>query len=269
MSDISPHAVIEPGALVGEGCVVKAGAHLPPDVTLEQGVHVGANVAFVESMPPGASRTVVRADAWIGANATIYAGVVIASKAVVRPGAVVTRSVPPGAIVEGHPAAIVGYVNALKGPQPSLAPAVPGSAQTVTQTQVKGVTVHQFPVIHDLRGNLTVGEFEKQIPFTPLRYFMVFDVPNREVRGEHAHKTLHEFLICVRGNCAVIADDGHQKVEIALDSPQRGMYLPPMTWSTQYKYSPDALVLVFASHHYDPDDYIRDYGAFLSAIGVA
>jgi hypothetical protein len=75
---------------------------------------------------------------------------------------------------------------------------------------VKGVTLHEFPLIHDLRGNLTVGEFEKEIPFSPKRYFAVFDVPNKEIRGEHAHKECHQFLVCIKGSCHVVADDGRQ-----------------------------------------------------------
>ncbi len=134
-------------------------------------------------------------------------------------------------------------------------------------TSVPGVSVHQFSVVPDLRGNLTVGEFTKEIPFLPLRYFLVFGVPSREVRGEHAHRECHQFLICVRGSCAVIADDGVERVEVILDAPNRGVYLPPMTWGIQYKYSPDAMLLVFASHHYDAADYIREYDDFLELVG--
>ena len=133
-------------------------------------------------------------------------------------------------------------------------------------TPVADVTLHRFPVISDLRGGLTFGEFERDIPFTPLRYFMVTDVPNREIRGEHAHRVCHQFLICVRGSCAVVADDGQRRVEVMLDAPSRGLYLPPMTWGVQYKYSADAVLLVFASHHYEAADYIRDYDEFLVAV---
>ena len=113
---------------------------------------------------------------------------------------------------------------------------------------------------------MTVGEFEKEIPFAPQRYFSVFDVPNKEVRGEHAHKECHQFLVCIKGSCHVVADDGHQRQEFILDKPNKGIYLPPMVWGIQYKYSADAVLMVFASHHYDPDDYIRNYSEFM---GVA
>ena len=77
-----------------------------------------------------------------------------------------------------------------------------------------------------MRGDLTVGKFESQIPFIPKRDFMVFGVPSKETRGEHAHRVCHQFLICIRGSCAVMADDGHNRVEILLDSPEKGIYLP-------------------------------------------
>jgi hypothetical protein len=65
-----------------------------------------------------------------------------------------------------------------------------------------------------------------------------------------------------------ITDDGRHRREYVLDRPNLGLHLPPMTWGTQYKYSPDAVLLVFASHYYDPDDYIRDYDEFLRLVQV-
>jgi UDP-2-acetamido-3-amino-2,3-dideoxy-glucuronate N-acetyltransferase len=98
------------------------------------------------------------------------------------------------------------------------------------------------------------------------RYFMVFDVPSEDVRGEHAHRTCHQFLLCVRGRCRVVVDNGRKRSEVELDRPNLGLYLPPMVWGIQYRHSADALLLVFASDYYDPADYIRDYGEFLSAV---
>jgi UDP-2-acetamido-3-amino-2,3-dideoxy-glucuronate N-acetyltransferase len=257
---------IDVGASVHGDCIVKSGAHISRGVQIESGCQIGANVVFVEADAPDQSATVVRHRAWIGANSTIYPGLTIAAKAVVRPGSVVTRSVPPGAIVEGNPAAIVGYVDTDQGPTSAVHVPTAANAFTIETTQVKGVTVHHFPVIRDLRGDLTVGEFDRHVPFRPLRYFMVFDVPSREIRGEHAHHRCHQFLICLRGSCAVVADDGQRKVEVALDSPQRGVYLPPMTWGVQYKHSEDAMLMVFASEYYDAKDYIRDYAVFTSLV---
>jgi hypothetical protein len=124
-------------------------------------------------------------------------------------------------------------------------------------------------VVKDLRGNLTVGEFERQIPFLPKRYFMVFGVPSAEVRGEHAHHTCHQFLICVRGACSVLADDGEHREEFRLDTPTVGIHLSPMVWGVQYKYTADAVLMVFASDYYDAQDYIRSYDEFLSLVGTS
>lgn len=261
---LGPHVFVDAQVVVGEACVIESGAHLCCGTVVEDEVHIGAHAAFAGAPGGAQPPAVVRRGAWIGANASIVAGVVIGAKAVVRPGAVVARSVPPGAIVEGNPANIVGYVDTAPGPAGAVPlHGGPRGGPTVEQTAVAGVTVHHFPVIPDLRGSLTVGEFDRQVPFTPKRYFMVFGVPSREIRGEHAHHRCHQFLICVRGSCAVVADDGRHKVEVQLDSPDRGIYLPPMTWGIQYKYSADAMLLVFASDYYDNADYIRDYGDFM------
>jgi hypothetical protein len=91
-------------------------------------------------------------------------------------------------------------------------------------------------------------------------------VPGAEVRGEHAHLECHQFLICVRGSCAVVADDGTRREEILLDRPNKGLHLPPMTWGIQYRYTEDAVLLVLASHNYAAEDYIRSYDAFLARI---
>jgi UDP-2-acetamido-3-amino-2,3-dideoxy-glucuronate N-acetyltransferase len=130
-------------------------------------------------------------------------------------------------------------------------------------TTVTGVTRHIFRRVPDPRGHLSVGEFEREIPFTPKRYFLVFDVPSEETRGEHAHIHCKQFLIAIKGSVTVIADDGKNREEFALDAPHMGLYLPSMVWGVQYRYSPDAVLLVFASEYYEPDDYIRNYNDFL------
>ncbi len=266
---IGPLVSIEALAVVGDDCVIESGTHICAGTTIEDGVHLGSHVAFARSPQGEPGAAVVRRGAWVGAHAVIGAGVVIGAKAVVRPGSAVARSVPPGAIVEGNPAQIVGYVDTAQGPAGTVAAPPMRQRAAAEATPVRGVTVHHFPVIPDLRGSLTVGEFERQIPFTPKRYFIVFGVPSREIRGEHAHHLCHQFLICVRGSCSVVADDGAHKVEVTLDAPDRGLYLPPKTWGIQYKYSADAMLLVFASDYYDGSDYIRDYAEFIAHTAAA
>ena len=128
------------------------------------------------------------------------------------------------------------------------------------------MTLHRLKFVADMRGSLSVGQFDDDIPFAAKRYFIVFDVPTKHVRGEHAHRRCQQFLVCVKGAVAVIVDDGAHREEILLDRPNLGLYVPPMVWCIQYKYSRDAVLLVFASENYDPADYIRDYEQFLSLV---
>ncbi|MDT0355415.1 WxcM-like domain-containing protein [Herbaspirillum huttiense F1] len=263
---------VENDVVVGDRVTIKCGVQLWDGVHLENDVFVGPNVTFTNDLRPRSKqypasfeKTLVCEGASIGANATILPGLVIGRSAMIGAGAVVTQSVPPYAIVVGNPARITGYANSVEEVTSSDSGGVV-SKGPVTPTNVKGVTLHRFNHVKDLRGDLSVGEFEREIPFVPKRYFLVFDVPSEKTRGEHAHKSCHQFLICVRGRCAVVADDGTSRQEVMLDSPATGVYLPPMTWGIQYKYSEDAILLVFASDYYDASDYIRDYDEFLALL---
>jgi hypothetical protein len=130
--------------------------------------------------------------------------------------------------------------------------------------RVAAVRAYEMPIITDLRGSISVGEVGKNLPFEPQRYFVLFNVPGREVRGEHAHRACHQFLVCVRGQVTLLVDDGHAREQVLLDSPSVGVHVPPMIWAVQYGYSADAMLLVLASDIYDPADYIRDYSEFLA-----
>jgi UDP-2-acetamido-3-amino-2,3-dideoxy-glucuronate N-acetyltransferase len=136
-----------------------------------------------------------------------------------------------------------------------------------TSPRVGGVFIRHFKLVRDNRGDLTVGDFDREIPFKPERYFLVFNVPSESTRGEHAHIECHQFLICVKGSCTVIVSDGDSEAEIELNSPNVGLYIPPMIWGVQHKYTNDAVLLVFASHIYDPKDYIRDFNEFVKVVG--
>lgn len=140
------------------------------------------------------------------------------------------------------------------------------SSMSTTTSRVRGVRRYAIPLIADPRGNLSVGEFERTLPFRPKRYFIIFDVPSEHLRGEHAHRQCDQFLVCVRGSCAVVVDDGTNREEFILDGPTVGLHVPPMVWATEYKHSADSTLLVFASEYYDPDDYIRDYREFLELV---
>ncbi|WP_028862369.1 WxcM-like domain-containing protein [Psychromonas aquimarina] len=267
--NISSHCFIENKVFIGDNVTVKSSVQLWDGIVLENDVFIGPNVTFTNDKYPrsksysdSSPKTFVKSGASIGAGATVLPEITIGSKAIVGAGAVVTRSVPDNAIVVGNPAHIVGYVSTENNKKTSAL-----SVKTEPELiKVKGVTLHEFPLIHDLRGNLTVGEFNKEIPFSPKRYFAVFDVPSKDVRGEHAHKECHQFLVCIKGSCHVMADDGKQRQEFILDEPNKGIYLPPMVWGVQYRYSADAVLMVFASDHYDPDDYIRNYNEFMESV---
>ena len=114
-----------------------------------------------------------------------------------------------------------------------------------------------------MRGSLVAHEFSKDLPFSPQRHFLVFDVPSKEVRGEHAHRECAQLLTAVSGQVSVLCDDGKNRQEFVLDSPATSLLLPPMIWGTQFNYSPETVLSVYASHPYDPSDYIRDYETFL------
>ena len=127
----------------------------------------------------------------------------------------------------------------------------------------------QLPRIVDLRGGLSFGEYDQHLPFLPKRYFVIYDVPSIEVRGEHAHREQHQFLVCLKGSCSVVLDDGKNRNEVVLDRPDLGLYLPPMVWGIQYKYTPEAVLMVLVSDVYDADDYIRDYDLFIKEVNQA
>lgn len=130
---------------------------------------------------------------------------------------------------------------------------------------VRGVKL--IPVNHaaDRRGSLAAVEFDG-LPFQPRRAFVVYDVPNAEQRGEHAHRECAQFLVCVSGSVMCSVDDGKERDEYRLTSPDVGLLIPPLTWGAQHGYSRGAVLLVLASHPYDPADYLRDRRSFRAAL---
>lgn len=270
------HVVVEDGGTIGNCVTIKPGVRVWNGVALEDNVFIGSNVTFSDDPLPHSSHPaifsgiLVRRDASIGANATVLPGITIGVQALVEAGSVVTHNVPSYAKVAGNPAQIIGYTQAsLPEPPSPLSGAADSPALGKHTTMVDGVHVYELPLIKDLRGNLSVGEFSRSVPFTPRRYFLVFDVPSGKVRGEHAHKQCHQFLVCIKGSCSVVVDDGRHRQEILMDRPNKGVHLPPMVWGVQYKYSPDTVLLVFASDYYEADDYIRDYDEFVRLINAA
>lgn len=269
--NICSHCFIEGDVAIGDRVTIKSGVQLWDGLHVGNDAFIGPNVAFTndkfprsKKFPEAFLRTTLEDGVSIGAGATVLPGITIGAHAMVAAGAVVTRSVPPYAIVVGNPARIVGYANTDRANNANMS--LSDGRKAAEPTAVAGVTLHRMSRVTDIRGSLTVGEFNREIPFSVSRYFVVFNVPTVETRGEHAHRECHQFLICVHGKCSAVADDGRTRQEFLLDSPDVGLYLPPMTWGIQYKYSDDAVLLVFASHHYDSADYIRDYSEFQNLV---
>ncbi len=260
--NICDHVFIENDVVVGDRVTIKSGVQLWDGVRLADDVFIGPNVTFTNDPFPRSRawqssipQTLVGAGASIGANATLLPGISIGRSAMIGAGAVVTKDVPPNAIVYGNPARIHGYVGAVRqrgderlGPVDAVEPG--GTPGLVSLQRAD-----------DLRGSLAALEFE-DLPFAPRRLFFVFDVPSVEIRGAHAHRTCHQFLVCVTGSVRVLLDDGVERREVALERPGAGLHLPPMTWGTQYQFSRNAVLAVLASHPYDSADYIRDYEEF-------
>jgi len=266
--NICSHCLIENDVVIGDGVTVKSGVQLWDGVRIEDDVFIGPNVTFTNDKRPRSRQrldsftvTKVSKGASIGGNATLLPGVTIGAHAMIGAGAVVTRDVPDRATVVGNPAKIIGYVDTDEVQLSEIEVAI-----SVGQSKVKGVFLMRLNSVRDLRGDLSSIEWERELPFIPKRNFFVYGVPDGRVRGEHAHYTCHEFLVCIKGSVSVIVDDGTNREEYLLNDPSVGLYFPPMTWTIQYKYSSDAVLFVLASHVYDSDDYIRDFDEYLASL---
>ncbi|RZU33072.1 WxcM-like domain-containing protein [Blastococcus saxobsidens] len=270
--NICDHVFVENDVVVGDRVTVKCGVQLWDGTRLADDVFVGPNVTFTNDRYPRSkvypetfARTTVGPGASLGANATILPGVSIGRQAMVGAGAVVTKDVPPHAIVAGNPARIVGYVDAGPGEVTDRR----GDPRHVQTSRVPGANLVRLTRADDLRGSLVAANFGGDLPFVPQRFFTVFGVPSTDVRGAHAHRQCHQLLVCVQGSVSALVDDGTGRQEFVLDRPDLALHMEPMIWGTQYRYSSDAVLLVLASDPYDPDDYIRDHDEFLAEVARA
>ena len=281
-SVLGPQVTVEPGAPIGPNCVVGgrtqigarstlvAGIKLVGDVQIGEDCYLDANVsttsATTEDTATRARPTVVGARTRVGAGAVLTPGVRIGTDAWVDGDSVVVRDVPAHAIVRGNPGIVVGFQGPSRRAADLLEKIVDPRATGVVDCNVAGVKLYRFPRITDRRGSLSFGEFGRNIPFTPKRYFLVFDVPQDELRGGHAHATCEELIFCIGGSVAVVVDDGKLREEFVLDSPDLGLFLPARVWSVQYKYSVGAVLVVLTSLYFDPEDYIHTYEDFVAEI---
>lgn len=272
--NICDHVLIENDVVVGDRVTVKSGVQLWDGVHLEDDVFVGPNVTFTNDpfprskvYPDSFARTVVRKGASLGGNATVLPGLEIGGGAMVGAGAVVTRSVPPRAIVLGNPARIVGYVDSTgrRRSAPTTAPQANVAKDPDSYTsRVVGVRLHRLPRHSKVHRNAAEAIFSSPaIPFTPIVSTVASVVPGEHAEEAHARRESHQFLACVSGGCSILVDNGRASEEFRLDAPDLGLYLPPMTWSARHSHTAGAVVIIFASHLYRPEDLIRDYSTFL------
>jgi acetyltransferase-like isoleucine patch superfamily enzyme len=263
--NICDHVFVENDVVIGDRVTIKSGVQLWDGVHLGDDVFVGPNSTFSNDPFPRSkthlaepSPTIIERGASIGANATILPNCTIGQHAMVGAGAVVTRDVPPYAVVTGNPAQVIRYTHG--------APASREKQQPATQSTDPGLI--ELSSFSDERGLLSVLD-QSTIPFETKRMFFVYDVPNRLVRGEHAHIVCHQMLICAAGSLRVHLDDGIVQRDVSLVAPNSGLHIPPMTWASQYQFAPGTVLVVLASHPYDPSDYIRSYDQFLAVLESA
>ena len=267
---IAADVIIPPDTTMANDVTIGAGVLLSDKLTIEAGAIIERGVIFANT---GSKPSQVRSQVRIGTGAVIGPDVELGWGAHIKPGSVVLTSVPANAVVQGNPAQIVGYTEGFStvksGSSTTVATESLGKDRhevLATPIGIGDAALYHMPRVLDLRGSLSVGELEADFPFNPKRYFIVFDVPSEELRGEHAHRACHQFLICVKGSCRALLDDGITRKEVVLDQPNIGLYMPPMIWGTQYRYTHDAVLLVLASHAYDATDYIRAYDDFQSEV---
>jgi len=133
----------------------------------------------------------------------------------------------------------------------------------MARRSVHDCNILDLPKVADPRGNLTFIEGEKHVPFEIKRVFFLYDVPTEEGRGAHAHKTLHQFLVCLSGSFDVQLDDGENRTSVHLNRPWRGLHIPPMVWAAEANFDAGSVCLVLASDVFNESDYIRNYEDFI------
>lgn len=119
----------------------------------------------------------------------------------------------------------------------------------------------------DKRGSLTIVEEGLDVPFKIQRVYWIHSVPQGEERGKHSNKASWEYVVAVSGSVEITLEDKNGRQTYLLDSKDKGLVIPPDTWDEIRNFSPDAVLLVLASHSYDESTYIHSYEEFLKHIG--
>lgn len=133
---------------------------------------------------------------------------------------------------------------------------------------MKNSTVYDCSIVemdkhHHEKGNITVVENQKTVPFDVERIYYLYDVPGGESRGGHAHRELMQLIVAVSGSFTVTLDDGNVRRTFVLNRPYQGLLIVPGIWRTLDDFSSGSVCLVLASNKYDEKDYIRDYKEYI------
>jgi hypothetical protein len=123
-----------------------------------------------------------------------------------------------------------------------------------------------IPSFSEPRGTLSAIESGPLLPFNPVRLFFVYGVHPTAERGCHALKSTEELIIPMAGGFTITVDDGYSKTEFELNRPDKGLYIPPMTWHVLRNFAPGTVCGVLASKPYDQNAYYRVYDEFMDAI---
>lgn len=122
-----------------------------------------------------------------------------------------------------------------------------------------------FQILGDERGSLVALETDRAVPFEIKRVYYIYRTAENVSRGYHAHRNLKQVAICVAGRCRMVIDNGYVREDTWLDCPTKGLLIESMVWREMHDFSPDCVLLVLASEHFDESDYIRNYETFLEA----
>ena len=128
--------------------------------------------------------------------------------------------------------------------------------------KVTDCTILDLPKVADGRGNLSIIEENKHIPFKIERAYWIYDVPGGDERGGHAYRTTQEFIVALSGSFDVVIDDGKEQRTFSLNRSYKGLYVPSGLWRVMKNFSTNSLALILASTEYDERDYIMEYESF-------
>ncbi|MDA9294638.1 FdtA/QdtA family cupin domain-containing protein [Flavobacteriaceae bacterium] len=129
---------------------------------------------------------------------------------------------------------------------------------------IEGVQLIKLPQIKDVRGNLTFFENNSQTPFQIKRSYWIYDVPGGEARGGHSFKKSHELIVALSGSFNVVLNDGKKEVTYFLNRSYDALYVPNLIWRSLGDFSTNSLALIVSNIEYSPQDYIKDFNAFLT-----